>query len=263
MLTFGSLCTGFGGMDLGLERSGLKCAWQVEIMNMQDECSINIGPECEGMTTCEHSQPPVISSTLTIDVETAGCTCGTGSHASRAASGPESICLPLVILAKRTAEPALAITSANRASALNASASLMHLARALYSARIRPTRERMLPGLGGDSGLALNRLVTLCCPSDCERVVLGLSTNGTDCSCSVSAPTPTASDWRGGKRKRKAGTQANLRDVFTQTTGWLYMPPEALEAAQGFPPMWSELPDLATPSIPTVPSGSASESSSQ
>src|ERR1700723_2554025 len=29
--TFGSLFTGFGGVDLGFVRAGWKCAWQVEI----------------------------------------------------------------------------------------------------------------------------------------------------------------------------------------------------------------------------------------
>jgi DNA (cytosine-5)-methyltransferase 1 len=30
MLTYGSLFTGIGGFDLGFDRAGMRCAWQIE-----------------------------------------------------------------------------------------------------------------------------------------------------------------------------------------------------------------------------------------
>ena len=149
---------------------------------------------------------------------------------------------------------------AQRVLAVSSSALLMRFAQGLFSERIRVTSGAMLPGLGGGCELAWNRLVTLSCPSDCERVALALSTSGRGCSCSVSLPTPTASDWRGGKRRQKHGSQCNLRDEFTQRTGWLYLHPEDLEAAMGFPATWTELGASETPSSPKSQSGSGDKS---
>lgn len=152
------------------------------------------------------------------------------------------------IRAKRTVQLSAPINQSTRVSAVSSSALLMRCAQELWSAKIRRMSEGTLPGLGGDSELALNRLVTLACPSDCERVALALSTSGSECSCSPKWRTPTATDWKGGKRRTKHGTQKNLRDQWTQTFGSLYMPAEALEVAQGFPAGWTELDAAETPS---------------
>jgi hypothetical protein len=199
---------------------------------MRDECLKNTGRTCGDGTTCEHSRR------------------------SRLMSGG-AILSAGAIRANEILPPA---SHAQRVLAVSSSALLMRFAQGLFSERIRVTSGAMLPGLGGGCELAWNRLVTLSCPSDCERVALALSTSGRGCSCSVSLPTPTASDWRGGKRRHKHGIQCNLRDEFTQRTGWLYLHPEDLEAAMGFPTTWTELDASETPSSPRSLSGSDTKS---
>lgn len=141
--------------------------------------------------------------------------------------------------ARLTVLPLAAALQPSRALALSSSASLMLFARALFSARIQHEFGGSLPGLGGDSELASNLLVTLCCPSDCGPVALAGSIDGIGCSCSVNYPTPTATDWKGGKA-RKRGQQSNLRDLWKEWTGQTYLPPEVSAAVQGFPIMWTK-----------------------
>lgn len=163
--------------------------------------------------------------------------------------------------ARKTAAPEGTARFLRRASAVSSSGLLMRFARALWSERIRPTSEKMLPGLGGSSELAWNRLVTLCSPSDCGPVALGLAINANDCSCSPSMPTPTASDWKGGKIHVRPGMKMNLRDWWKQRHGQTYPDAMVIAAVMGFPPTWAWLGDSVTPSCHKLPSGSAGKSS--
>ena len=70
-------------------------------------------------------------------------------------------------------------------------------------------------------------------------------------------PTPVASDWRGstGKGSRK-GTLAERVAIHAGDGRTVYPHPEYVEAVMRFPASWTELPPSATPSTPSVPSGS-------
>lgn len=133
------------------------------------------------------------------------------------------------------------MTPSARLSAMSSSALLMKFARALFFAKIQRRSGQMLLGLGGDSGGGLNRLVTLCCPSDSGRVALALTTGERDCSCSPNYRTPTARDWKGmsaksWRERSKGDPTPTLPDQLGGTPH-----PEFVEELIGFPAGWTDL----------------------
>lgn len=177
------------------------------------------------------------------------------------------------IRAKRIAGPDSEAAQANRRSAVSSSELLMNFARELWSERIRQRRASTLPGLGPGFDPSLSDLVTLCCPSDCEPVALGLTVNASDCSCLLKGPTPCARDWKdnGDVEKVKRHYERNQREKRgSQFPRWVafhhgFVPgPIVYEVALGFPEDWTliESAALETAFAPKSPSGSADESSS-
>jgi DNA (cytosine-5)-methyltransferase 1 len=81
-LTFGSLFTGIGGLDLGLERAGLRCAWPVEISDYCRQVLARHWPDVPKFADVRevgaHNLPPV-------DVIAGGFPCQDLSNAGRRA----------------------------------------------------------------------------------------------------------------------------------------------------------------------------------
>lgn len=172
--------------------------------------------------------------------------------------------------AKRTAGPDSETAQASRRLAVSSSALLTNFARELWSERTRQRRESTLPGLGIGFDPSLNDLVTLCCPSDCEPVALGLTVNAKDCSCLLKGPTPCARDWKdnGDVEKVKRHYERNQREKRgSQFPRWVafhhgFVPgPIVYEVALGFPEDWTliESDASATLSVPKSPNGLANE----
>lgn len=134
---------------------------------------------------------------------------------------------------------------------------LASFARALWFGKIRQPSAQMRLGLGGDSVTSSDGSAIESCPSDYERVALGLTTHGIDCSCSPHFRTPTARDWKGMSAKSwrtrlKGDTTPTLPDQIGGTPH-----PEFVEQLMGFPIGWTDLPRLATASSRKSRSGSA------
>jgi hypothetical protein len=155
--------------------------------------------------------------------------------------------------ARKIAGPESQADLARRASAISSSASLVSFARALFSARIPPQSGPMLPGLGSDFEPNLRALVTLCSPSDSEPAALGLTTGGSECSCSPSYPTPTASLFGCRDVQRMLGRRERCRERHGNGNGFgltlgqycavngISMTPALLESLMGFPDGWTDV----------------------
>lgn len=71
-LTFGSLFAGIGGFDIGLERAGMRCAWQVEIDSYATRVLEQHWPDVARWRDIREFQP---SSQNTVDVICGGFPC--------------------------------------------------------------------------------------------------------------------------------------------------------------------------------------------
>jgi DNA (cytosine-5)-methyltransferase 1 len=82
MLTFGSLFAGIGGFDLGLERAGMKCMWQVEIDDYANRVLAKHWPHATRWGDVR-TFPPDGPDQWRVDVVCAGVPCQPVSHAGK------------------------------------------------------------------------------------------------------------------------------------------------------------------------------------
>jgi DNA (cytosine-5)-methyltransferase 1 len=82
MLTFGSLFAGIGGFDLGLERAGMVCKWQVESNDYASRVLAKHWPHVERWGDVR-TFPPSATNEWCVDLICAGVPCQPVSHAGK------------------------------------------------------------------------------------------------------------------------------------------------------------------------------------
>ena len=81
-MTFGSLFAGIGGFDLGLERAGMECRWQVEIDAYASKVLAKHWPGVQRWADVR-TFPAGDSSQWQVDLICAGVPCQPVSHAGK------------------------------------------------------------------------------------------------------------------------------------------------------------------------------------
>lgn len=137
-------------------------------------------------------------------------TCGRSRPATRRSG--ESMSSAEATHARGTATPGASTSADTRIWAVNSSALLTHFVRALWSEKTRTPAAPTLFGPGGVCGMSWSDSATLCSPSASDRVALGLTTDGTGCSCSATVPTPTASLFSCGDVPRLLARRERCRE---------------------------------------------------
>src|SRR3990167_4190083 len=84
MLTFGSLFAGIGGFDLGFERAGLECRWQVEIDDYANRVLAKHWPDVRRHRDI-NTFPETDASDWRVDCVVGGFPCQDISYAGRGA----------------------------------------------------------------------------------------------------------------------------------------------------------------------------------
>ena len=131
-------------------------------------------------------------------------------------------------------------TRDSRRSQVSSSELLMSFARGLCYVRTQSQNSTQM-GLGIDFEEFSNPLATLLSPSESEPVVLALTSDGKECSCSPNFRSPNARDHKGmsaksWRERAKGDKTPTLPDQIGGTPH-----PEFVEQLMGFPIGWTDL----------------------
>ena len=216
-MTHGSSFAGIGGMDLGMERAGFETVWQVEIDDYCRKVLEKHFPNAERFRDINECFPE-------LTLLAAGSRALTSRMPANAPELPESIqdsggqwCVPFAWYDRNT--------------------------------QLWRTWQLCLDGGWAEfletwprAGMTRNGIAY-------RRQPLAPISYATESLSLPKVPSPMAQDSKGARRKRlESGDHYNLRDYFGDKYNLLYPPVAMVEYLLGFPPNYTALEGLGTPS---------------